>query len=384
MSPQDAFVGLIASLHEATLDDAHWPVTAALIDEVCAIEGHELMVTEGPVDDTRIVLARLNYRGQRNPELERVYPEVYFHRDERVPRYKQLPDSLLVHVDNMYTDGERKTSATYNEALPPANFQNSLNVRMDGLEGSRICWVIGNPRAPTGWGAGQIDMIERLLPHLRQFARVRQALVNAEALGTSAAGLLENSRVGVIHLDRRGTILAMNDRAGHTLRRCDGLSDRGGFLDARYPGDSVRLKNLLSDALPPYGGEAVGGSMTVRRGAALSRLVLHVKPIPVRQMDLSARRVAVLVLISDPESRPSIDPVLVAEALGLTPTEGQMAAWLAEGKTVRDIAVSTRRKVRTVRWFIERIYSKQGISRQSDLVRLVLSLAEVSGTRNNQ
>ena len=381
MSPQDLFERLITSLHQATLDDDHWPATAALIDEVCGIEGHELMVTEGPPEDTRVVLARLYYHGQRNQELERVYPEFYFHRDERVPRLKRLPDSRLVHVDDLYTDRERMTSATYNEALPPASFQNGFNVRMDGLDGSRVTWVIGDPCGSDGWWSGQIEVIQRLLPHLRHFARVRQALVNAEALGASATGLLDNSRIGVIHLDRRGTILAANDRARVLFRRGDGLSDRGGFLDARSPADSARLKKLLAGALPPFGGEAVGGSMTVRRTSALARLVLHVKPVTIQQMDISARRVAALVLVADPESRPSIDPVLVAEALDLTPTEGQMAAWLAEGKTVRDIAVSTRRKMRTVRWFIEQIYDKQGISRQSDLVRLVLSIGEVSGDR---
>ena len=381
MSQQDLFERILASLHEATLDDAHWPATAALIDAACGIEGNELFVTEGPADDTRIVLARLYYRGQRHEELERVYPEVYFHQDERVPRLKRLPDSHIVHVNDLYTDRERKTSATYNEALPPASFQNGLNVRMDGLNGSRITWIIGDPSEPGGWWSGQIEMIGRLLPHLRQFVRVRQALVNAEALGASATGLLDNSRVGVLHLDRRGTILAANNRARDMLRRGDGLSDRGGFLGASWPADNARLKKFLARALPSHGGEAVGGSMTVRREFHLPRLVLHVNPVTVRQMDISASRVAALVLVADPGSRPSIDPDLVAEALGLTLSESRVAVALAEGNSVQDIAVATRRKESSVRWLIRQIYDKQGISRQTDLVRLVLSIAEFSGPR---
>lgn len=379
MSQQDLFKRILVSLQEATLDDAYWPATAALIDETCDIEGHELVVSEGPADDTLITLARLYYRGQRHQELERVYPEDYFHRDERVPRLKRLPDSQVVHVNDLYTDRERKTSATYNEALPPARFQNGLNVRMDGLNGSRVTWIIGDPSGASSWSSDQIEMIGGLLPHLRHFVRVRQALVNAEALGASATGMLDNSRIGVIHLDRRGAILAANDRARKLLRRGDGLSDRGGFLGARLAADNARLGKLLAGALPPFGGAAVGGSMTVSRSITLARLILHVNPVTVQQMDISASRVAALVLVADPESRPDIDPALVAEALDLTPTEGQVAAWLAEGRTVRDIANATRRKQRTVRWFIEQIFEKQGITRQADLVRLVLSIAEISG-----
>ena len=35
MNPLDAFDRILASLHQAALDDAHWPATAALIDEAC-------------------------------------------------------------------------------------------------------------------------------------------------------------------------------------------------------------------------------------------------------------------------------------------------------------------------------------------------------------
>ena len=54
----------------------------------------------------------------------------------------------------------------------------------------------------------------------------------------------------------------------------------------------------------------------------------------------------------------------------------QVAAWLAEGRTVREIAISTGRKEKSVYWHLEQIYAKRGISRQADLVRLVLSVAE--------
>ena len=381
MSQQDLFDRVLASLHEAMLDDAHWPATAALIDAACGIKGSELLVGEGLGDDAKVLFARLYYRGQRHEELEREYLDIYYPRDERVPRLIQLPDSRLVHVTDLYTEQELKTSPAYNEVLPRSSAQNSLNVRLDGPDGSRITWIIMDPSEPGGWGSAQVEMIECLLPHVRQFVRVRQALVNAEALGASLTGLLDNTRVGAIHLDRRGRIVAANDRARDLLRRGDGLSDRGGFLRARLPTDNAKLEKLLARALPTFGGEAVSGSMTIGRSPVLPRLALHVNPVAVHQMDFGARRVAALVLVVDPGSRPSIDPGLVAAALGLTPAESRVAASLAAGETVRDIAVATRYQESTIRWFIRQVYNKRGISRQADLVRLVLSLDGLSGSR---
>ena len=77
-----------------------------------------------------------------------------------------------------------------------------------------------------------------------------------------------------------------------------------------------------------------------------------------------------------PGSRRRIDPGLVATTLGLTPTESRVAVWLAEGKSVPDIAQATGLSKNTVYWHLQQIYQKKSISRQVDLVRLVLSIAE--------
>ena len=120
--------------------------------------------------------------------------------------------------------------------------------------------------------------------------------------------------------------------------------------------------------------------MMIRRSPGLPRLALHVNPVTVRQMDFGARSVGALVLIVDPGSQSSIDPDLVASALGLTPSESRVAVSLAEGTSVRDIAATTGRQESSIRWHVKRIYRKLGISRQPDLVRLVLSITEVSGS----
>lgn len=379
MSQQDKFERTLASLHEAMLDDTHWPVTAALIDEACGSKGNELVIAEGNGRaDAKILFAGLYYRGQRNEELEREYPEIYLAQDERVPRLPRLPDSQVVHVADLYTERELKTSPTYNEALPRASAQNGLNVRLNGPDNTHIVWMLTDPTNSDAWSSGQIEVIEGLLPYIRQFVRVRQALVDAEAVGASAAALLENTQVGVIQLNRGGKIMATNDRALDILKRGEGLVDRGGYLNARIAADNDRLKKLLALAIPTFGGQAAAGSMTVGRSPHLPRLALHVNPVAVGQMDLSARRVAALILVVDPLSQPRIDPDLVAETLGLTLAESQVATALAEGSNVRDIAAATRRKESTVRWFIRQIYEKQGLSRQADLVRLGLSLAEIS------
>ena len=67
----------------------------------------------------------------------------------------------------------------------------------------------------------------------------------------------------------------------------------------------------------------------------------------------------------------------MAEALGLTPGESQVAVWLAEGKSVAEMARVTGHTRKAIYWHLQQIYQKHHISRQVDLVRLVLSVTEL-------
>ena len=376
MSNQGTYERTLASLYDAMLDDTHWPATSALIDEACGITGNVLLVGEGPKDDIRASFVGLYSRGQRREDEEREYLEVYYPLDERVPRVRQLPDSRLVHVPDLYTAEELKTSPTYNEIVRRGHFQAGLYVRLDGPDTSHISWGLGDPVASDGWGSSQIAMVRRLLPHIRQFVRVRQALTRTEARDTTVTALLDNPRIGVLQLDRRGRILAVNDRARLILRHGDGLSDKDGVLRTSLADDQLRLERLLGAALPTSGAAPVSGSMRLRRSSVLPPFVVHVKPVGVPQPDYGARHVAALVLIVEPGGQHRIDPELVATTLGLTPMESRVAVWLAEGKSVHEMAEATGRTQGSIYWHLKQIYQKQPVSRQADLVRLVLSIAE--------
>ena len=376
MSKPPTFERILASLYDAMLDDTHWPATSALIDEACGIAGNALMVGEGPQDDIRVLFVGLYYRGQRRTDLEREYLELYHPIDERVPRVRQLPDSHLVPIKDLYTAEELNTSRAYNEALRRGQYQQGLNVRLDGPDRSHMTWSLGDPVASEGWGSSQIAMVRRLTPHIRQFIHVRQALVRAQAGDTTVTALLENPRIGVLHLDRRGRILAANDRARSLLRHGEGLSDEEGVLQARAPDDQGRLARLVAEALPTSGAVPVSGSMLLGRVSGLPPFVVHVKPVGVPQPDYGARHVAALVLIVEPGRHPRLDPALLAATLGLTPDESQVAVWLADGKSVRDMAAATGLTDGAIYWHLKQIYQKLPISRQVDLVRLVLSIAE--------
>ena len=80
------------------------------------------------------------------------------------------------------------------------------------------------------------------------------------------------------------------------------------------------------------------------------------------------------MVVTDPAARPRVDPDLAAAVLGLSPTESRVAVAVATGQTVAGIALAQGCAESTVKTHLKRVYRKQGIHRQSELVRRVLSL----------
>lgn len=197
---------------------------------------------------------------------------------------------------------------------------------------------------------------------------------DARALGASLSELLESRRLGIVQLDRRGRIREANDRARGILPKCDGLRDRGGVLTAQHRGEHAELQRLLAQALPRTGGRGAGGSMKITRREATGPVVPEVHPARETGANRRAWELGALVLLVDPSARRRVDPELAAAVLGLTPAESLVVVGMATGQTVAGIAHAQDVAESTVRTHLKRIYRKQGIRKQTELVRRVLSL----------
>ena len=254
MDSQDVLAGVLAALHTAAMDDASWPPAWALINKACATVGNSLIMAEGSGADVKVHFAQFFQHGQRRQDLEREYFEAYYPYDERISRLRRLPDGHVVRVRVLYSEQQLRSSLVYNEWVRRFGSQDGPN----GTDGTRIVWCLGRRIAPGGWGSAEVDMIQRLLPHIRQFVWVRRALARANVLGASVVALLDHTGTGAILLDRCGRIVEANGPARSILRCRDGLFDRDGSLGAWVLADNAGLQRLLARSLRSISSQGAG------------------------------------------------------------------------------------------------------------------------------
>jgi DNA-binding CsgD family transcriptional regulator len=77
---------------------------------------------------------------------------------------------------------------------------------------------------------------------------------------------------------------------------------------------------------------------------------------------------SVVAIITDPEKQIRVLPELLEHLYGLTRREAAVAAKLADGKSVEDLAHELGISYETARTHLRRIFDKTGTSRQSELV----------------
>ena len=201
--------------------------------------------------------------------------------------------------------------------------------------------------------------------------------------GKTLRALLGKARCGVIQLDPSGRIVAANGRARALLQSRMAISDNGGYPSAVRRTDDRALKAMLARALPDRGDETHvprRGSITVSRPRGRPCLNLHAIPVNGRA-GADTGGVAAFVLLVELPPRERVDSNLVAGALGLSPAEARVAAMLAKGHKLREIEAITGPSYGTLRWHLNNIFAKCGVSNQTDLVHLVLSVSADAGAQ---
>jgi DNA-binding CsgD family transcriptional regulator len=98
----------------------------------------------------------------------------------------------------------------------------------------------------------------------------------------------------------------------------------------------------------------------------------------------TGRPLRIAVYTRDPDTTAEIEGELVRQLFDLTPAEAAVARRLASGLSLEDAATSLSISRNTARAHLRSIFSKSGITRQTELVRLMLSSAAVLGHVNRR
>lgn len=239
------------------------------------------------------------------------------------------------------------------------------------------CWPAG--RGPVGpQDHEKLNAIER---ELRLAAHVSECLGQSFDVERGIVDALEATATPALIVDPLGTPVIMNARAEGVLRRNDGIGvgcDGRLAVAGRVAG--ARLADEMSgagNALLVEGKALFPRAVAIPRPSGLPAYGVLVTPLSLKHQFLGRARALVLLILKDPADPSRPRTVVLRDAFGLSPAETDVALLFAEGCSLPEIADRRGASVQTIRNQVKATMSKMGVSRQTELMRMLRAISDI-------
>lgn len=183
------------------------------------------------------------------------------------------------------------------------------------------------------------------------------------------AAITQVMPVGIAVVNAQREVLFCNDAMQDVIAHKDALDLQGNRLVALRQEDDRKL-DLLVRRSATNAVEAIPNQSFM----ALARPAPHAAyGVAIQRMSSDTPNEPVVAIqISEADRGLELSRAAIREFFGLTPTEAEIAARLADGDNISEIAGALDIRPGTVRVHLRSIYRKTRVSRQGELVRLVL------------
>jgi DNA-binding CsgD family transcriptional regulator/PAS domain-containing protein len=219
----------------------------------------------------------------------------------------------------------------------------------------------------------ELSTVAQIGRHVEKSLRLSIRLFDAELLKLGLAEALARVGIGVFALDSCGRVIFVNLAGKHLLG--DGIALRKDRLVPSEVLARTKLETAIQqrDCFNPETIAAVQRPILIRRRKTDRPLAIYVMPTgptshPAAQFLAYAHTI---ILVIDPEANGPADPAVVRDVLGLTLGEARMAALIGSGLTLNEASKRLGITEGTARSVLKHVFSKTGVSRQSELVSLL-------------
>lgn len=367
LMPQDARIDeLIKLIYEAAADSSRWNDFLSRFTQALRATSAVFLI-----HDKMLSKASVSAGAGSDPAWHRPYEE-HFVSINPWMQHRFLPGVVEIG-EEILSERELVRTEFYNDFLQHQDWLHCCGVLTNEDQSSTSFISALRSKRAGIFTPDEISLFERLAPHLQTAVRIHNRIAGLESSLNAATAALDRFPAGVIIVDSDARMILMNRKGETILQRRDGLTLLSDGLHAAARNETTKLRNAIA-AVSSHAVAAVqrpGTLLLISRPSGAKSFEVLVSPLPPSSM-LGKGRPAAALFITDPDGQSDLDGQRLRELFGLTPAEIRLVMALVRGQSVEEYAQNTGVSANTARTHVKRIYSKTGVSRQSELVRLLL------------
>jgi DNA-binding CsgD family transcriptional regulator/PAS domain-containing protein len=374
------FDRLVQAIYRGAVEQPPWHSTLPALREAIDAEVVSLVLRPPSAGDRGFILNCVRpgrEHGGENSVLAdpgdwevTAYREQFFSLDPFI----NLPLDRIISLDDLLSDADLIASDYYQHYLEPIGLFRILGVDTGQPESLLARLRFSRRREEPPFSARDREVLALITPHLHLAIEIYARLNQMTSERDIYAGAVDQLSVATIILDEKGRLLNTNALASALLKEGDGLSLRGKHLRIESRSTDRELQSALSSVIRAQqaGETSVVKALRVPRPGGRPPLGLVIRPVPVSEWAEGQTGPCAAVFVSDPEQHDSASQQTLGELFGLTPAEANVAILLARGLSLAEVSQVQNISPHTARAQLKSIFAKTGVSRQAELVRMII------------
>jgi DNA-binding CsgD family transcriptional regulator/PAS domain-containing protein len=363
---------VLDAVYDAATSCERWPVALERLGQAFGSNYVGLIDRNWRTREGRAIAVGVDLASQRE------YFEVWSTHDtlrQWTPAYR--PGAIETDRDIM-ARSDLLRSDYYNGFMKPRDMHAVLRMTLAVRNESLKIISLSRPFSLGDFETAEVELCRRFMPHLQRAARVAQHVEELKSMLTAFSDALEQSARGVLLLGRTGRVLFANRAARAMAETADSFVLRRERIEVLSSRDDAALQRLIAGATGRIdrADAARGGVMRLARKSGKPDFAVAAAPLA-GETPWTELGPAAFILITDPDATLTLPESMLRQLFGLSAAEARVAKRLMMGDSPEQVAAILGIKISTARWHLASLYRKTGTSRQTQLVRLLLSLPAV-------
>jgi DNA-binding CsgD family transcriptional regulator/PAS domain-containing protein len=363
----DHFLRTIETIYDAAAEPARWPLALGRIadyfDDVGAIlQWQRDDGTFGTIVSEALASAQKDYEknGWAARDIKAIHAQQtghFFNGEPFADRHIDFNDEMMKHPSQVEFFEKHGLG-----------FIGSVAVSPDPHIGV-VLSVQRNSKLKPQFSDAELEGLRIISRHVEKSLRLSVRLLNAELSNVGLGEALSRVGIGVFALDALGRVVFSNPAARRLVGDAFTLAEGRLRMSSAALDDAFRqtFRAISQDVMAEPKPILVRSSSSPNR-----RLAIYLLPVSLgglAQQVLTHTR-AIMLVIEHKLDEPA-DPTIVRDLFGLTLGEAKIAAIIGAGFSPRDAAERLGISDDTARTVLKRVFSKVGVSRQSELTALL-------------
>jgi len=367
---------IVPEIYEATINPSHWDYVVTMIAKLTRSKSAFLYYKNNELDIASTIAQfglpdgePISFSRQCDRLDQMFSSKKSSNATEQEPVCTQFyPGSNGVMQDD---------SSIYQEWLKPNDIYHVGGAQFVDNDSHKAGIAILRDEASGVWTDGDLRVINEILPHLRRALNIHTEFTFLRLRQDALLKGLDRLVIGLILYDHHAQPVYINPTARAIIEGHPAMQLQDGELILTNAEDDRNLRQTIlhAAAIDPDDSWKQSVAIGITHPDIEMPLPLLVTPMHAHLItsDLDYEGAKVAVFLSDPNQQQPISVENLVSVYGLTPSEAQVAIGLANGHSIDEIASSSNHSKHTIRSQLKSVFRKTGASRQSELIKLLLT-----------